>query len=397
MFRLIWMAAALLLWAGTTWAGDLRISGFAAAELRGFIEDPQFREQFDGAQPSLILNPEFRYRTDEGVHRFSFIPFLRLDARDDERTHFDVREAYWRYVGHDWELLAGLNTVFWGVTESRHLVNVINQIDQVEDIDEEDFLGQPMVNLSTQQDWGWLSLFVLPGFRERTFPGEDGRLRTAIPVDDDAAQFESDLEEWHVDFAARYSHVLGDWDIGAYYFYGTGREARLLPNANGTALVPHYDLINQVGLDLQYTSDAWLWKFEGILREGQAHTFAATVGGFEYTFFQVFESDADLGVLAEYLYDGRDEAKAPPTVSDNDIFAGTRLALNDVQDTTALVGAVVDAEDQSTILFIEADRRIGENWKIELESRLFVNIDDDNPLSSFRDDDFITLRLSRFF
>ncbi len=83
MFRLIWMAAALILWAGAAWTGELRMSGFVAAELRGFIESPQFREQFDGAQPSLILNPEFRYRVDEGVHRFSLIPFLRLDARDD--------------------------------------------------------------------------------------------------------------------------------------------------------------------------------------------------------------------------------------------------------------------------------------------------------------------------
>ncbi len=101
MSRLIWMAAALLLWAGAAWAGDLRISGFAAAELREFIEDPRFREQFDGAQPSLILNPEFRYRTEEGVHRFSFIPFLRLDARDDELTHLDLREDYWLYICDD--------------------------------------------------------------------------------------------------------------------------------------------------------------------------------------------------------------------------------------------------------------------------------------------------------
>lgn len=397
MSRLIWMAAALLLWAGTAWAGDLRMSGFAAAELRGFIEDPQFREQFDGAQPSLILNPEFRYRTEEGVHRFSFIPFLRLDARDDERTHLDLREAYWLYIGDDWEMLAGINKVFWGVTESRHLVDIINQTDLVEDIDEEDKLGQPMINLTTLRDWGSLSFSVLPGFRERTFPGEDGRLRTAIPVDDDAAQFESDLEEWHVDFAVRYSHFIGDWDLGLAYFYGTGREPRLVPSGDGGRLIPHYDLIHQIGLDVQYTKEAWLWKLEGIVREGQGHAFAATVGGFEYTLYQIFETDADLGLLFEYLYDGRGEAEAPVTPFDDDIFVGTRLALNDVQDTQALIGAILDRKDLSAAPSIEAERRIGENWKIELESRLFVNIDDDNPLSSFRDDSFITLRVSRFF
>ena len=373
------------------------MSGFVAAELRGFIESPQFMEQFDGAQPSLILNPEFRYRVDEGVHRFSLIPFLRLDARDDERTHFDLREAYWLYIGDDWEFLAGMNKVFWGVTESRHLVDIINQTDLVEDIDQEDFLGQPMVNLSTQREWGWLSLYVLPGFRERTFPGEDGRLRTAIPVDDDAAQFESDLEEWHVDFAGRYSHFIGDWDFGLAYFYGTAREPRLVLSGDGGRLIPHYDLIHQIGLDMQYTKEAWLWKLEGIVREGQGHAFAATVGGVEYTLYQIFDSDADLGLLVEYLYDGRDEVEAPVTLFEDDIFLGTRLALNDVQDTQALIGAIIDRKDLSAVPSIEAQRRIGENWKIELENRLFVNIDDANPLSSFRDDSFITLRLSRFF
>ncbi len=82
---------------------------------------------------------------------------------------------------------------------------------------------------------------------------------------------------------------------------------------------------------------------------------------------------------------------------EDDIFVGTRLALNDVQDTQTLIGASLDRKDLSVAPSIEAERRIGENWKIELESRLLVNIDDANPLSSFRDDSFITLRLSRFF
>ncbi|MEE8265604.1 MAG: hypothetical protein V3R62_04590, partial [Acidiferrobacterales bacterium] len=303
----------------------------------------------------------------------------------------------WRYIGDDWEALVGVNTVFWGVTESRHLVNVINQIDHVEDIDQEDFLGQPMVNLATQQDWGRLDVFVLPGFRERTFPGRKGRLRTALPVDEDAAEFDSDLGQAHVDVAARYTHFFGDWDVGAYYFYGTGREPRLVPNATGSRLEPRYDLIHQGGLDLQYTQDAWLWKLEAIVREGQGDVFAAAVGGFEYTFFQVFESAADLGLLAEYLYDGRNEDKAPPTSFNNDFVVGTRLALNDVQDTTALLGAVVDVEDRSTALFVEAERRLGDSWKLELESRLFLGVGDSNPLNAFEDDDFVVLRLSYFF
>lgn len=376
---------------------DLKISGDIAVESRGFLDSPQFDGQFDGVQASVIINPEFRLR--RGGNQYSFIPFLRLDSRDDKRSHFDLREAYWLHIGEEWEFLVGANKVFWGVTEARHLVDIINQTDFVEDIDDEDKLGQPMINAATQRDWGRLSLFVMPFFRERTFPGEDGRLRFALPVDEDAAEFESGAEERHIDFALRYSHFVGEWDIGAYYFYGTGREPRLLPNANGTRLVPFYDLIQQIGVDLQYTREAWLWKFEGIVREGQGDTFGALVGGFEYTLYQIFESPADLGLLFEYLHDGRDDdpTRAPTTFFDDDIFIGARLALNDEQDTEVLGGAIVDTDDHSTFWFLEVGRRMGQNWKFELEGRFFANVDENNPARNFEDDGFLTIRLSYGF
>ena len=374
---------------------ELEFSGFAGVESRWFPHDAQFTDQFNGVQNSLILEPEWVYET--GDHQLSFVPFARIDSRDNDRTHADIREAYWLYIQDEWELLIGVNREFWGVTESRHLVNILNQIDQVENIDEEDYLGQAMLNLSLQKDYGRFSFYVLPLFRERTFAGEDGRLRGPIVVDEDEAEYESGAEEWHTDFAARYSHYVGDWDIGLSYFHGTGREPILKPNTSGTRLIPHYDIINQVGVDLQYTNEEWLWKFEGIVREGQGDTFLASVIGFEYTFFQFRESDADLGVLLEHLYDDRDETDAPLTVLENDLFLGARYTLNDIQDTNLLAGAIFDLEDESYSVRVEAERRMGDALKVELEGQLFTNTRDESLTASFRDDDYITLTLSQFF
>jgi hypothetical protein len=342
----------------------------------------------------MTFVPEIR--TSGGPHRFTLVPHLRLDACDEQRTHFDLREAYWRYVGESWEIVAGMNRVFWGVTESRHLVDIINQTDLVENVDGEDKLGQQMINVSWQTDLGNLGVYVLPGFRERTFPGEKGRLRTPLPVDQDKARYKSSAGKRHVDLAVRYSHFIGDWDIGASYFYGTGREPLLIPNENRTKLIPIYSIISQGGIDLQYTKDAWLWKFEGIARSGQGKTFLAGVGGFEYTLYQVFNSATDIGVLVEYLYDGRDE-EAPITGFDDDLFVGTRLALNDTQDTQALVGAIVDRSHGSTAFSVELERRIGEKFKLEIESRHFFNVSEKDVLSTFGSDDFTSVRLSWFF
>ncbi len=214
-------------------------------------------------------------------------------------------------------------------------------------------------------------------------------------MDQDNARYESSAGKKHVDIAARYSHFIGDWDIGISYFHGTGREPTLIANEDETALIPYYSNINQGGVDLQYTKGAWLWKFEGITRSGQGKTFAALVGGFEYTLYQVFRS-ADIGLLFEYLFDGRDE-DAPATVFDDDLFVGTRLALNDTQDTQALVGAILDRNHGSTALSVELERRIGEKWKIEIESRHFLNTSRHDLLDTFASDDFTSVRFSWFF
>lgn len=377
-------------------AQQVEFSGQIAIDGRWFPEDPAFAGQFDGTQASILIEPELAWKSEGETDQLKFTPFLRLDAEDDERTHFDVREAYWRHIGGDWEFLIGANRVFWGVTESRHLVNIINQIDAVEDIDEEDFLGQPMLQAGRQTDIGRFDLFLMTGFRERTFPGRKGRLRTSPPVDQDAAVFESSAEEWRPEVALRYSHFIGEVDIGLHVFHGTGREPDLVPAPDGQSLIPRYPVITQAGADLQWTRDAWLWKFEGLVREGQGNTFAAAVAGVEYTIFQMAGTDADLGLLVEVLYDGRD-ARAFPTPFDKDVFAGARLALNDVQDTQALAGAVFDVETDGISVRLEFERRIGDTFRIALEGQGFFNIDDGDPLTAFRRDSFISLRLSRFF
>ncbi|MEM6650051.1 MAG: hypothetical protein AAF603_07360, partial [Pseudomonadota bacterium] len=346
-------------------AGEWEFGASIGAELRTFVEEPRLPEQFDTFQPSLVLEPDIRWESENRQHQVVILPFARIDGQDDERTHVDLREGYYRYSGDGYEILAGAAKVYWGVTESRQLVDIINQTDAVEDIDEEDKLGQPMVKASFFQDWGQLDFFYLPYFRERTFPGIEGRPRFSFPIDIDNALYEDDDGEWAPSFAARYSHFIGAWDISLNAFHGTSREPNFVfqsQGENAPIAVPLYNEITQVGATAQYTNDAWLWKFEGIVREGQGDTFGAVVAGLEYTFFGVTDSGADLGVLVEYLYDGREEFFAPPTPLENDIFLGGRYTLNDIQDTAILAGAITDTEDGSISGLIEAQRRFGQNW-----------------------------------
>ena len=368
-----------------------------ALQTRLFTDDaswPGQSSQF--GQASLEVRAEFRWRSESGNQRIAFVPFARWDESDQERSLLDLPEAYWAWQGDSVDILVGANTVFWGVTESVHLVDIVNQTDAAGDIDGEDKLGQPMINFALQQDWGHLSLFVMPYFRERTFPGAAGRLRSAIPIDTDRPRYSSSDAQNHVDLALRYSHYFGDVDVGISLFSGTSREPRLTPNDDFSALLPHYDLIDQAGLDLQYTRDAWLWKLETFVRNGYADTFAAAVGGFEYTFYQVRDTAADIGVLIEYQYDGRGDTE-PLTIADNDLFIGARFALNDTQDTTVLAGLVRDLDTGELIFNVEAERRLGDSFVIELRARLFSGADSADLTYSLASDDYLQLKLTKYF
>ena len=357
-------------------------SGYVSGQGRGFWQSPQFSDQRDG-DVSLAFEPEYYKEWNEGLRAITFSPFARIDSTDPERTHVDVRAAHYLHVIGDWEWRIGLAKVFWGVTESQHLVDIINQTDLVENLDTEDKLGQPMIETTWLQDWGALQFYVLPGFRERTFPGRSGRLRTGLVVDTDKEEYESGAEEYHVDWAVRLKTQFGPVDLGLSHFNGTSRVPELRPTLNssgGIELIPFYGLIDQTGLDLQTIIGNWTWKLESILQTKKGRDFAAAVGGYEYTFYGVAGRPGDLGVLTEYHFD--DRKRDAPTGFQDDVFLGMRYAFNDAQDTEILAGGLYDFDFSSRSFRVELQRRVSDSWKLESELQLFSNVGKEDPLGS---------------
>ena len=380
----------------SAFAVDAEISGLVGVQTRIFPNNSLYEGQSDYTA-SIVAQPEY-YKEFEDGSSFTFSPFFRLDSADSERTHFDIRELTFLWLKEDFELRVGVRKLFWGVTEGFHLVNIINQIDLVENIDFEDFLGQPMVNLSLDRDWGTLDFFLLPYFRERTFPGKGGRLRAQPIVAVGQAEYESGAKEWRSDVALRYTQVFGDVDFGVYHFYGTSREPTLLPDRdeNGSPiLIPFYQIINQTATDISYVVEDWLWKFEGYYRTGQGAPYFAWTGGFEYTFTGIWDTRMDLGALGEWLYDDRGSFATSPF--ENDVLGGVRLALNDAKSTEFLAGWIQDVGTPAALAFVETSRRFGDNVKATLELRTFLEQDESDLFFQQRNDDLFQFELEYYF
>lgn len=406
--------------------GGLLLSAAAQAELSatsqfdyemaGYFADNTQTQNDTRINNSVVLRTEL-YKELEGDQSITFKPFYRFDENDDERSHGDVREFIWHKVADEYELKAGIGKVFWGVTESQHLVDIVNQTDAVESLDGEQKLGQPMIQLMLERDWGNLDLFVLPYHRERTFVGKKGRL--GIGQDYADAVYESSDEEKNIDVAARFYTYIDEFEYAVSLFHGNSRAPSLGFDAVSNKVLPYYALITQFGLEMQYLNEGWAWKFEGVLRDGvpkntmltmagespvfydgvnlavaDDEQYFATTAGFEYTQVGIWDTRIDLGWVVEHLYDSRQE-DASASAFEHDVLFATRWAANDAASSTLLAGVLVDYEYADYSLSVEGNTRIFNNTTLTLEARLFAP-EDDNPLWGFRDEDFIKLTLSYY-
>lgn len=378
----------------------LEWQGKAGVDALLFSDQGLHAEQNDQYYSALFELEAFAEVSENAELKSKF--FHRQSTGSASRTHTDVRELMLYSYGEDWELHLGVGKTFWGTTETRHLVDVINQIDWVESLDDEARLGQPMVAAKLIRDWGTVDFFILPYFREIQFLSEDARPRLNPVVDVDNPIYQADEAQRHIDYALRWSQSYEAVDIGVSYFKGTQRQPLFTPqtfNGQLVGLTPVYVQTQQVGVDLQYIYGDWLWKFEGLMRDSHQADFtdyqsSAAVLGTEFTWVGVLDSDHDLGLITEYQYDEW-EATTP---FQNDWVVGVRWVLNDVQSTELLLTHSYDLDYDTRVWLLNASRRIGDNWKAEVVARWLGQLGKKDPaMAAFKKDDLIHAQLHYYF
>ncbi len=363
-----------------------------SVETRFFPKNgAQGQSQWAGSAAFL---QEWYWRSEDEKSSWVVSPYGRIDAEDQQRHLFDIRQAYWLQVGDSWELKAGLDQVFWGVTESQHLVDVVNQTDLADRPDGETKLGQPLIQLNLLGEWGSLQTLVLPWFRERTVPGESGRLRLPLPIEQDEAVYESQAKQQHVDWAVRYSKQLDQLDIAISYFDGTSRDPLLLVSPE--QILPYYPQMQQWGLEGQWIVDSWLWKLEAIQRKTTQSSYSAYTTGFEYSAVGVIETIVDVGWIVEYQYDSRGQDALTP--AQRDLFLGTRIAFNDEAGSELLMGLGQDLQNGATrIGKVEGSSRLSNNVRVRFDAWMFQTDAPTDPIWWFRRDDYVQLGLDYYF
>jgi len=337
-----------------------------------------------------LLSVSPSYHKVFGNSEIDFGASLYVSSEGRGQDYFDITELNYMYQHDSWTIEAGIKKVFWGVVESRHLVDVINQQDlrQFPDIDAK--LGQPMIHYTLQFDESALGLFALPYFRTRVYPEVHQRFSLPLTVDNEREQYESTKQQQHVDAAVRWAGTWGHLDYGLSYFTGTTRQPTF--TVVDQQLQAFYGQKKQYGIDLQATLDRWLLKFEGIDVSSALTDYRAATAGVEYSFYSVLNSRADVGLLLEYNRDDRPLAEAD--FLQNDVFMAVRVVLNNTQSTELIVGGSVDLDHSANAGLLEFSHRLSNTFSLSAKVWWFDSDNEQDPLYVFRRDDLVRVEFT---
>jgi hypothetical protein len=316
----------------------------------------------------------------------------RFDKEDRERSYIDLQKFKYEFYFDDLTLKLGNEIVFWGVNESFHVVDIINQSILSEDLSGTKKLGQPMIAASLYRDYGDIDIYILPYFRERIFPGVDGRPRFSLEIDKNSITYESSNAEKNIDLAIRYSTIIDDFDLGITHFHGHARNPKLTINQSTFKFDSYYPLLSQTGIDIQATKDAWLYKLEAVSAKFISERHLSMAGGIEYTFYGLNNSSQDLGIIMEYLFDDRNNHPF-----NNEGSLGLRWTKNDINSSTLLAGSVIDLNGSSNQFFVEYEQRLKNDFKFFIETVINGNIDNKDYNFAFKEDTNLTIKIAKYF
>ena len=379
---------------------DWQINSEIGLEIKEFHKNEAYSNQQNTYSSFIKSEIFFDFKNDL---EFLMEPYLRYDRYDKNRSLFDFKENNLTYYYNDIQLKAGISEVFWGITESKNLVDIINPKD-VTDGDQKAKLGQTMLAFSNYSEkFGILDFYYLPFFKNSSQIGEEGRLRLSKPIENYNIVYEGGAGSKVPSWALKWEHSFRFFDFSLQGFRGNSRESSTIGKLENLQLkyFQGYERISQIGTYFQVISGPIIYKLEAIKRNGQKNAknirenFFSYTLGLEHLINNLFENKWDLTSFIEYHNDDRNGDSTD--ILQNDLFLATRLNFNNIDGTEFLTSITLDTDGGGNTSTVELSSRITDNIRVTGSYNSYWSANEKDILYSFRRDNYFSINIINYF
>lgn len=383
----------------------------------------------------LMLEGKFtlEYETDNTKSYFS--AFGRIDKEDHTRNILNVDEAYLKYLTGNWSFSLGNHIFNWSVLEVFRPVDSINARNLDANADQIERLGQPAFVITREFETSILQFISLLKTVSPMVPSVYNRngpqllLQNPKFVEDDYEYTDSpQMPEWIIHYLHNFETFDLDIHISRKYdtanpVVATPMTGNISPSVEDLKIIPYFLPVFQVGLAIQGSYDAFLYKIEHINYDFENYKvdffipptivgnttredYSLTAMGLEYsknykndhagTFFLEYQS-----VLGTTIEEAR-------TINafQRDMAIGYRHNFNDFKGHEIIIVFIHDLDHYKEQIYnLTHSFRVTEQWKLRTDLRVVEapkpsdepSLDNFSGLKPISESDNIRFTLTRFF
>ena len=356
---------------------------YASVEVEGYLaQDSSFHSKKDAKHDTSFLleqNLKISYEK-ENISSFLNV-FAQEDLSDftsqadNDRTFLRLDEAYVTYENEDNKILFGKSIRFWGALELSNIVDVFNIEDKRNSPFQSDKIGAYNLELSHYYENSEVSFIVKLYEQNNTLAASSYYYSFLKDNESLSSNLLSKHSKTRPGIYIKYSGSMENYALDYAFIYQNAYDSQRYLSK---IFNKYYENIYLVNKYLTYNTlvlGSSLIKMElvytDVIDDKNVSDYIHSAFGIEHS-LESFDNGSELSLLAEYYYYKTLNKQKLNDISlgqifQNDLFLGLRYALNDISNSSALGGVIIDKEYKEETYYVEMQTRLNDMFKIKAE------------------------------
>lgn len=304
-----------------------------------------------------------------------------LDSKDNKRSFIRINELYSQYENDNSKILLGKNIRFWGALEVKNIVDTFNLQEGRNDPFETDKIGA--YNIAYSYFFEDSEISIIAKLYEQKNKLASNKYMYSILKNAESLKnkLESEKSLYRPSLYLLYNGTSNedDYSLDYAFIYENGYDSQRYLSKISNIYTQHAYLVNKFMTYNTLVLNSTLYKIEAlytdVIDDKNISDYVHIALGIEHT-LEPSENGNELGLLCEYYYYDTLEKNKLSHIDlgetfQNDLFLGLRYSFNDINNSSAVGGVILDTQDKEENYYIEYQTRLNDMFKLKFDYRYF--------------------------
>ncbi|MCP4969466.1 MAG: hypothetical protein GY932_02585 [Arcobacter sp.] len=360
---------------------------YAQVQTEGFIalDSQNYSSKKDKHSNNITLEQKLKLSYEKDDFSSVLELYMQEDStdfsnkHDNKRSFIRLNEFYTQYETNNYKVLIGKNIKFWGALEVKNIVDTFNIQDGRTDPFKIDKIGAYNISYSHYFEDSEFSI-ITKIYEQKNKIASSNYIYSILNENESFNnKLKSKKSLYRPSIYLTYNgSTYGDqYSLDYALIYENGYDSQRYLSRLANEYIQHAYLVNKFMTFNTLVYNSTLYKLEAlytnIIEDKNISDYIHLAIGVEHT-LESLENGNEIGLLAEYYYYDTLEDNKLNDISlgenfQNDLFLGLRYSFNDIEDSNAVGGVILDTKYNEQSYYLNYETRILDILKLKLDYR----------------------------